>query len=302
MSSAGTTLGTVAAVALAASGFSVATGAGEPARAFPWPNGAKAAVALTYDDGLDVHLDNVAPDLDSAGLKGTFYLPGHSESLGRRLPEWRALALRGHELGNHALFHPCLRNPPAGGDRSWVRPEYALEGYTVRRIVDEVAVMNTLLLALDGQSERTFAYNCTDTTAGGVSYVDAMRPLFLAARAGEDRVVTDVYGLDPMLVPSWAVEGASGEEMIAFVEKAVAAGGLAVFQFHGVGGAYIAVSRDAHRALVGWLAAHRDLVWTDTFRNVMAYVIATRRPTSLPPPPGEQETPSMRSLSKEVPP
>jgi peptidoglycan/xylan/chitin deacetylase (PgdA/CDA1 family) len=285
MSSAGTTRVIALAAALVASDLSVAAGAGERARAFPWPNGAKAAVALTYDDGLDVHLDNVAPDLDAVRLKGTFYLPGHSESLARRLPEWRALALRGHELGNHALFHPCLRNPPGGGDRSWVRPEYALEGYTVERIVDEVTVMNTLLLALDGRRERTFAYNCTDTTAGGVSYVDAIRPLFLAARAGEDRVVTDVYGLDPMLVPSWAVEGASGEEMIAFVRKALAAGGLAVFQFHGVGGAYIAVSRDAHRALVGWLAAHRDLVWTDTFGNVMAYVIATRGHTNTAPAP-----------------
>jgi peptidoglycan/xylan/chitin deacetylase (PgdA/CDA1 family) len=274
MSTSRTTRVAVAGVALVISGLLGEAGADGPAHAFPWPNGAKAAVALTYDDGLDVHLDNVAPDLDSAGLKGTFYIMGHSESLARRLPEWRALALRGHELGNHALFHPCLRNPPGGGDRSWVRPEYALEGYTVQRIVDEVTVMNILLLALDGQSERTFAYNCTDTTAGGESYVDAIRPLILAARAGGDRIVTDVYALDPLLVPSWAVEGASGEEMIAFVRKAVAAGGLAVFQFHGVGGGYIAVSRDAHRALVGWLAAHRDLVWTDTFRNVMAHVIA----------------------------
>jgi hypothetical protein len=283
MSSAVRTRVATVVVALVASGLLGVAGADERADPFPWPSGARAAVALTYDDGLDVHLDNVAPDLDSAGLKGTFYLPGHSESLARRLPEWRALALRGHELGNHALFHPCLRNPPEGGDRSWVRPEYALEGYTVPRIVDEVTVMNTLLLALDAQSERTFAYNCTDTTAGGVSYVDAMRPLFLAARVGGDRVATDVYALDPMLVPSWAVEGASGEEMIAFVEKAMAAGGLAVFQFHGVGGGYIAVSRDAHRALVGWLAAHRDLVWTDTFRRVMAYVIAARERSTRAP-------------------
>ena len=28
-----------------------------------WPNGQKAAVSLTYDDGLDCHLDIVVPDL-----------------------------------------------------------------------------------------------------------------------------------------------------------------------------------------------------------------------------------------------
>jgi peptidoglycan/xylan/chitin deacetylase (PgdA/CDA1 family) len=242
--------------------------------AFPWPNGARAAVALTYDDGMDTHLDHAAPDLDAAGLHGTFYVPGSSQSLASRLPAWRALAERGHELGNHALFHPCLQNPPGGGDRTWVRDEYALESYTIPRIRDEVAVMNTMLAALDGGGVRTFAYNCTETTAGGASYVDALRPLFLAARIGDDRIVEDVRGLDPLLVPSWAVENTSGAEMIAFVQKAIDAGGLAVFMFHGVGGEYIAVSREAHQELVAWLASHRDLVWTDTFRDVMAHVVA----------------------------
>jgi Polysaccharide deacetylase len=262
-----------AAVALVTVGPAAAEEAREP---FRWPGGARAAVALTYDDGMDVHLDHVAPDLDAVGLKGTFYVNGGSESLARRLPEWRALGLRGNELANHAVFHPCLANPPGGGDRAWVRPEYALESYTVQQMVDEASVMNTMLLALDGPKERTFAYNCTDTTAGGQSYVDALRPLFLAARIGDDRIVEDVRGLDPFLVPSWAVEGTSGERMIAFVRKAVDVGGLAVFQFHGVGGGWIVVSREDHEELVSWLARHRDLVWTAPFRDVMRYVLEER--------------------------
>jgi peptidoglycan/xylan/chitin deacetylase (PgdA/CDA1 family) len=191
------------------------------------------------------------------------------------MPEWRALATRGHELGNHALFHPCLQDPPGGGDRSWVSDDYALERYSVDRIRDEVAVMNTLLHALDGQDVRTFAYNCADTTAGGASYVDALRPLFRAARIGDDVIAADVAHLDPFLVPSWAVENVTGKEMIAFVEKAVEAGGLAVFMFHGIGGEHIPVSREAHRELLAWLASRRDLVWTDTFRAVMAHVVDT---------------------------
>ena len=179
--------------------WSVALASATPAaaadapRPFPWPNGAKAAVVLTYDDGMDTHLDHAAPDLDAAGLKGTFFVPGHSESLAKRLPEWRALAARGHELGNHAIFHPCLRTVPQGG-RDWVRPEYALESYTIPRMVDELRVANTTLLALDGETVRTLGYNCGDTTAGGQSYVDAARPLFLAARIGEDRIpIGDAY-------------------------------------------------------------------------------------------------------------
>lgn len=250
---------------------------------YPWPDGARAAVALTYDDGIDTHLDHAAPDLDAAGLHGTFYVSGSSRSLAIRMPEWRALATRGHELGNHALFHPCLQDPPGGGDRSWVSDDYALERYSIDRIRDEAAVMNTLLQALDGQSVRTFAYNCAETTAGGESYVDALRPLLLAARIGDDVIVEDIQGVDPFLVPSWAVENASGAEMIAFVEKAVNAGGLAVFMFHGIGGDHIPVSREAHRELLAWLASHRDLVWTDTFRNVMTHVVEQQRSLSATP-------------------
>ena len=196
-----------------ASPAALATAADLPpaaAVAFPWPNGARAAVVLTYDDGMDTHLDHAAPDLEAAGLRGTFFVPGHSESLAKRMPEWRALAARGHELANHAIFHPCLRKPASGAVREWVKPEYALEGYTVERIRDEVAAMNTTLLAIDGETVRTFAYNCCDTTAGGQSYVESLRPLFLAARAGEDRIAADVRALDPMLVPSWAAENVSG--------------------------------------------------------------------------------------------
>jgi peptidoglycan/xylan/chitin deacetylase (PgdA/CDA1 family) len=249
---------------------------------FPWPNGAKAAVVLTYDDGMDTHLDHAVPDLDAAGLKGTFFVPGHSESLAKRLPEWRALAARGHELGNHAIFHPCLRTGPSGAVREWVRPEYQLEGYTVERIRDEIAAMSTTLLALDGEGVRTFAYNCCDTTAGGRSYVDAIRPLFLAARAGEDRIAADVGTLDPMLVPSWAATNVAGAQLVAFAQKALDAGGLAVFQFHGIGGEWIPVSREAHQELVGWLAANRQTVWTDTFRRVMTHVVTEQKRVATP--------------------
>ena len=137
--------------------------------------------------------------------------------------------------------------------------------------------MNTTLLALDGETVRTFAYNCCDTTAGGRSYVDAARPLFLAARAGEDRIAGDVGALDPMLVPSWAATDVTGAQLIAFAQQAVAAGGLAVFQFHGVGGEWIPVSREAHRELLAWLAANRQTVWTDTFKRVMTHVTAEQK-------------------------
>ena len=53
--------------------------------AFSWPNGAKAAVSLAYDDALPSQLDTAIPQLNAAGLKGSFYLPLSAETVQRRL-------------------------------------------------------------------------------------------------------------------------------------------------------------------------------------------------------------------------
>ncbi len=104
-------------------------------------------------------LDNALPALDSLQLKGTFYLIGSSPVIGKRLNEWRHAAAEGHELGNHALFHPCDGSLPG---RSFVTADNDLSKYTVSRAVNEIRVNNTLLKAIDGKDMRTFAYPCGD--------------------------------------------------------------------------------------------------------------------------------------------
>jgi len=64
---------------------------------FVWPDGAKAAVCLTYDDGLDCHLDVAVPQLNEFGFKGSFYCTGNSPSLANRGDEWREITVEGHE-------------------------------------------------------------------------------------------------------------------------------------------------------------------------------------------------------------
>ena len=82
----------------------------------PWKD-ESSAVVLTYDDAIDVDLDNVIPALDSLDLKGTFYLIGSSTVVANRMAEWRKAAAEGHELGNHSMFHPCDASVRG---RSWV--------------------------------------------------------------------------------------------------------------------------------------------------------------------------------------
>jgi peptidoglycan/xylan/chitin deacetylase (PgdA/CDA1 family) len=75
--------------------------------AYAWPGGAKAAVSLTYDDGLNSQLDNAIPELDRHEFKATFFLTEQNIRQGRRLAEWEAVARHGHEVANHTVTHPC---------------------------------------------------------------------------------------------------------------------------------------------------------------------------------------------------
>jgi peptidoglycan/xylan/chitin deacetylase (PgdA/CDA1 family) len=73
-----------------------------------WPNGAKAAVSLTYDDGLDSQLDRAGPQLDEFKFKATFFVT--RENMEARLADWVALAQRGHEIADLTVHHPsCER-------------------------------------------------------------------------------------------------------------------------------------------------------------------------------------------------
>src|SRR6476646_8499648 len=112
-----------------------------------WPQGKKSAVVLTYVDDLTVHLENVIPALDSLHLKGTFYLSDYLGNLQSQIHRWRTAAAKGHELGNHTIYHPCEGGRPG---REFVTPEVDLNNYTVQRMVSEIRTMNALLTAIDG--------------------------------------------------------------------------------------------------------------------------------------------------------
>jgi len=242
----------------------------EQPSSFNWPENYKAAVCLTYDDGLDCHLDVAIPALDSFGLKGTFYCTGNSESLNSRIDDWRAIAKNGHELGNHSLFHPC-----DGEKFDWVKPEYDLNTYTLDQIKNELMTANTLLKALDGNSDRTYGYTCSDFKAGQQSFVDTVRTLFTAARS-DGPIPASIEEVDPYFAPSWGVVDPSGEQLIAYVKEAQQTGTIAVFMFHSFGGGYLNVSKEAHEELLTYLKSNQEEIWTDTFINVMKYIKENR--------------------------
>jgi len=249
---------------LAALGLFVAAAA--PAAPFAWPGGARAAVSLGYDDGLDSQLDHVIPALNKRGLRASFYVPINGPTLPGRQNEWKAAAAAGHELGNHSLFHGCSAK---GAGREWVLPQRDLDRQMAAQVQEQVIAANTWLQSLDGRSRRTFTPPCLDLQAGGQDFATALRPQFVAYRAAGPGLVSDTAQLDPYAMPVYFVEGMSGEQLIALVEKAAAQGALVSLLFHGVGAEHLSVSREAHDQLLDHLAKHKARFWTDSFVNIM---------------------------------
>ena len=246
----------------------------QKATAFPWPNGARAAVSLAYDDGLDSQLDHAIPALDRHGFRGSFYLTLASPAVRSRLGEWRAAAGRGHELGNHTLFHACSKSRPG---REWVEPWNDLDRMTVEELRQHVILANTMLHAIDGRDERTFTTPCGDLYTADGHYLDALKPEFVAIKAGfSGAVPEDMAALDPYFVSVAVPVEVSGEELIAIVREAAERGTMANLTFHGVGGDHLAVSEQAHGELLRHLAENPGVYWVDTFLGIMQYVKANR--------------------------
>jgi peptidoglycan-N-acetylglucosamine deacetylase len=232
-------------------------------------NGKSCAVVLTYDDALNVHLDNVIPCLDSAGLKGTFYIIGEAAALSKRLSEWRLAATKGHELGNHTLTHPCDGRLPG---RSWVLPENDLSKYSVTRAVNEIRVTSTLLQAIDGKTERTFAFTCGDRMIDTVNFYRSLENDFAGARGVQEGLKT-INTIDLNNINCFGINGQSGDYMIDLVKKAVETYTLLVFMFHGVGGEHnINVSLEAHRQLIRYLKQHENEIWVAPMVDVAKYI------------------------------
>lgn len=241
-------------------------------KTFTWPNGAKAAVNLAYDDALNSQLDNAIPALDKYKLKGSFYLTLVSDTIDKRLEDWRAAAASGHELANHTIFHQCSGAIP--GRESWVVPHRDLDKISVDALADQIRFANTVLFSIDGKRERTYTTPCGDLKAGGENYLPAIKSEFVAIKSAFGGVIPDMTTLDPYAVTVAVPENVTGKQLIAVVKEAAEKGTMANFTFHGIGGDHLSVSKEAHEELLKYLADNKDIYWTDTFLNIMKHVKA----------------------------
>jgi peptidoglycan/xylan/chitin deacetylase (PgdA/CDA1 family) len=233
-----------------------------------WPNGARAAVSLTYDDALRSQLDHAVPALRKHALVGTFFLTGRSPVLQASPESFRALRRAGHELGAHTMNHPCDRM------LSFVQPGMSLQDYDSARMESELAESIAQLRDLGQQGPLSFAYPCGSTWLGDppISYVPSIEKSFVAARGVTPGIVDPAH---PRLFDAASVMGnLRAGALIDWVERAIESGGWLVFTFHGVEGEQLSVDADAHEALLAHLEKNKAQVWTERFGPVAEYVRA----------------------------
>ncbi|MEZ5942732.1 MAG: polysaccharide deacetylase family protein [Planctomycetaceae bacterium] len=241
-------------------------------------------VSLTFDDALDQHLDVAVPLLNESQLTGTFYAHLNAPALASRLDEWREAAAFGHELGNHTVFHPAAQV------KRWVETGNALEYYDLSRIRMELETANSWLSAIDGCSERSFAFPCSNRIVGHFGwpvrllhqlglqrtrfpgllerckldfgstredYLPVVQSIFPAARVGGlgiEETPVPLADWNQWLLSSAAVEGHSFVQMRDFVERGLNAGSWSILQFHGIGGGHnMDCNVQEFQKLVYWL-------------------------------------------------
>ena len=242
-----------------------------------WPNGAVAAVSLSYDDSLPVHLLHVAPLLEQYGLRATFYLSMWNLA---EPAAWKTVAEHGHELGNHSLFHPCRRTE---ANASWLAADYDLGLYSAKRFRDELALANHMLDLIDGGKPRTYGNNCTDLTIGRGAEEKPMDPilaeLFVAARGNITNRPVDPAQPVFTRLGHYSGDGKTFAQMRAEIEAARAKGGWIIYMFHGVGpGTHnLFVADEEHRQLLEWLAQERASLWTAPVVEVAQYLKAAAK-------------------------
>src|SRR5690606_37153515 len=141
-------------------------------------------------------------------------------------------------------YHACSRSQPGTG---WVKPYNDMDKRVVAEVRDEIVVANGVLHAIDGKTERTFTPPCGHAETSDGNYIPAVRDLFVAIKGDDEKLPAE---FSTIALPN----GESGDELIAYVKQAAQQYKLINIIFHGVGGDHLAVSSEAHEALVQFLS------------------------------------------------
>jgi peptidoglycan/xylan/chitin deacetylase (PgdA/CDA1 family) len=246
--------------------------AAAPAAKFPWPEGIRGAVSLTFDDARLSQIDRLIPLLDTCGVRATFYVtPANIE---KRLDGWKKASRASHEIGNHTMTHPCTGNYPAFRHN-------ALEDLTLEGMAKELDDANQAIVRLLGVKPRDFAYPCGQTFVGRgrevKSYVPLVAERFLSGRKWLNEDANDPSFCDLAQLLALESDGKPFETLKALIDKAMNEGRWLILVGHEVGdGGYQTTLASAVEGVCRYARDPSNGIWIDTVGAIADYVRKTR--------------------------
>jgi len=196
---------------------------------FPWPEGKKMAISLSFDDARTSSPVNGIPLLNEYDVDATFYIV--PDNARKNLPGWKAGVKEGHEMANHSLYHSC------SGNFGW--PRYALEDYTIDRMRAELDSTNSEIETLFGVRPVSYAYPCGQTTIGkgmnSQSFIPLISEMFLTGRLWLSEAPVDPWYCDMAALTGMKMDNTDFDEILPLIQAASEKGQWLILAGHETG-------------------------------------------------------------------
>ncbi len=180
---------------------------------FPWPEGKRMALSLSFDDARSSNPTGAAM-LHEYGVQATFYVI--PDRVRDNLPGWEAAVKWGHELANHSVYHPC------SGNFGW--PRFALEDYSLDRMRRELSRANQEIEEMLGVKMISYAYPCGQTTLGkgtkSQSFIPLISEMFVTGRLWLSEAPVDPWYCDMAALTGMKMDNKSFDEILPIIEAA----------------------------------------------------------------------------------
>lgn len=183
-------------------------------------NGNKAAVSLTFDDGLPCQVEYALPALATRGLRGTFFIIKNSEYGPFDRAAWLGAVNDGHEIGSHSVNHKRAAE---------LQKNYYAAFY-------EASASKDFLEAELSTPVTSFCYPYTDAWE---HMQTAAKALYAQARGGRvaraDKFVVPGDNVNLYDVPSFHLGPKTIDDLPKWIDEALRRGAWFTLMIHGVG-------------------------------------------------------------------
>ncbi len=235
-----------------------------------YPNNAKHAISISFDDARKSQVEVGLPILDKHQVQATFYLmPFHMQG---KEKQWKQAAETGHEIANHTANHLCT------GNFQWLRQQNkGLEQVDLEFIKQDIEFAQSYIKQHTGVTPKGFAYPCGQKFVGRgknvQSYVPIIAKNFVYGRTWNDETANDPHYYDPAQIRAFNMDNKTFEELKSMLELVKFKNAWIVLAGHEVGdeGLYT-VKSAALEKLIIYLKDPRNGFWLATVNEVNHYI------------------------------